>query len=79
VTALPEHACWRAAELRELPELQAAPLEISEASGDLQADLAWLVASAALPVACGSLYLVAELLPLLEADAVRQGCSEPTD
>jgi len=79
VTALPEHACWRAAELRELPELQAAPLEISEASGDLQADLAWLVASAALPVACGSLYLVAELLPLLEADAVRQECSEPTD
>ena len=79
VTALPEHACWRAAELRELPELQAAPLEIGEASGDLQADLAWLVASAALPVACGSLYLVAELLPLLEADAVRQECSEPTD
>jgi len=79
VAALPDHACWSAAELRALPELQVAPLEISEASGDLQADLHWLVASAALPVACGSLYLVAELLPLLEADAVHQGGSEPTD
>ena len=79
VTALPEHACWRAAELRDLPELEAAQLEITDASGDLQADLAWLVASAALPVACGSLYLVAELLPLLDAEVPRQVVGNPTD
>jgi dihydrofolate synthase/folylpolyglutamate synthase len=79
VTALPEHACWRAAELRDLPELEAAQLEITDASGDLQADLAWLVASAALPVACGSLYLVAELLPLLDGEVPRQVVGNPTD
>jgi dihydrofolate synthase / folylpolyglutamate synthase len=79
VTTLPEHACWRAAELRDLPELQAAPLEITDASGDLQADLAWLVGSAALPVACGSLYLVAALLPLLDAEVPRQAVCNPTD
>jgi dihydrofolate synthase/folylpolyglutamate synthase len=32
----------------------------------LASNLAWLVDSPALPVACGSLYLVAELLPLLQ-------------
>ena len=79
VTTLPEHACWRAAELRDVPELQAAPLEITAASGDLQADLAWLVGSAALPVACGSLYLVAELLPLLDAEVPRRADCNPTD
>ena len=79
VTTLPEHACWRAAELQHLPELQAAPLEITDASGDLQADLAWLVGSAALPVACGSLYLVAALLPLLDAEVPRQAVCHPTD
>ena len=55
VTTLPEHACWCSAELQHLPELQAAPLEITDASGDLQADLALLVGAAALPVASGSL------------------------
>ena len=79
VTTLPEHACWCAAELQHLPELQAAPLEITDASGDLQADLAWLVGSAALPVACGSLYLVAALLPLLDAEVPRQAVCHPTD
>ena len=79
VTTLPEQACWCAAELQHLPELQAAPLEITDASGDLQADLAWLVGSAALPVACGSLYLVAALLPLLDAEVPRQAVGNPTD
>ena len=79
VTTLPEHASWCAAELQDLPELQAAPLEITDASGDLQADLAWLVGSAALPVACGSLYLVAALLPLLDAEVPRQAVCHPTD
>jgi hypothetical protein len=32
-----------------------------------------------LPVACGSLYLVAELLPLLDAEVPRQAVGNPTD
>jgi dihydrofolate synthase/folylpolyglutamate synthase len=40
---------------------------MQQATGGLEAQLEWLMDSAALPVACGSLYLVAELLPLLDA------------
>ncbi|MFM8975753.1 MAG: FAD-binding protein [Vulcanococcus sp.] len=60
--ALPEHPSWSAEELEAATGL---PLQPAEA--DLPSNLHWLVASAALPVACGSLYLVAELLPLLDA------------
>jgi len=62
VLALPEHPSWSAEELEAATGL---PLQPAEA--DLPSNLHWLVASAALPVACGSLYLVAELLPLLDA------------
>jgi dihydrofolate synthase/folylpolyglutamate synthase len=40
---------------------------ISAASGEPQQDLLWLVESSQLPVICGSLYLVAALMPLLHA------------
>jgi dihydrofolate synthase/folylpolyglutamate synthase len=63
VVALPEeHSSWSAAELQAATRL---PMEQGE--GDLCEQLHWLVQSTALPVACGSLYLVAELLPLLNA------------
>ena len=62
VLPLPEHPSWSADELQRATGL---PLEPADSS--LQDNLHWLVASAALPVACGSLYLVAELLPLLDA------------
>jgi dihydrofolate synthase/folylpolyglutamate synthase len=63
VVALPaEHSSWSAAELQAATGL---PLEAG--APDLLSNLAWLVNSPALPVACGSLYLVAELLPLLQA------------
>ena len=62
VMPLPEHSSWSAAELQTATELALEP-----AAADLQQNLAWLVASPALPVACGSLLLVAELLPLLDA------------
>jgi hypothetical protein len=63
VVALPaEHNSWSAAELQAASGL---PLETGAI--DLATNLAWLVDSPALPVACGSLYLVAELLPLLQA------------
>ena len=62
VLPLPEHLSWSAEELQAATGL---PLQPAEA--DLPSNLHWLVASAALPVACGSLYLVAELLPLLDA------------
>jgi dihydrofolate synthase / folylpolyglutamate synthase len=63
VIALPaEHSSWSAAELQETTELV-----LQQARGGLHEQLEWLVDSAALPVACGSLYLVAELLPLLDA------------
>jgi dihydrofolate synthase/folylpolyglutamate synthase len=62
VLALPEHPSWSADDLQSATGL---PLEL--AAGTLADNLSWLVASAALPVACGSLYLVAELLPLLDA------------
>ena len=62
VLALPEHPSWSAEALQAATGL---PLEpAAEALAD---NLHWLVASDALPVACGSLYLVAELLPLLDA------------
>ncbi|MFM8674828.1 MAG: bifunctional folylpolyglutamate synthase/dihydrofolate synthase [Vulcanococcus sp.] len=62
VLALPEHPSWSAEELEA-----ATGLPLQPAEDDLPSNLHWLVASAALPVACGSLYLVAELLPLLDA------------
>jgi dihydrofolate synthase/folylpolyglutamate synthase len=63
VVALPaEHSSWSAAELEAATGL---PLEAG--GPDLRSNLAWLIDSPALPVACGSLYLVAELLPLLQA------------
>ena len=61
VCTLPEHGSWPA------EALQRDGVTISPASGDPQRDLGWLVDSPLLPVACGSLYLVAELLPLLQA------------
>ena len=65
VAALPEHTSWSAQELKDA--LSTEMVTITPASGDLGADLAWLVRSPALPVACGSLYLVAALLPHLDA------------
>ena len=65
VAALPEHTSWSAEELKDA--LSTGMVTITPASGDLGADLAWLVPSPALPVACGSLYLVAALLPHLDA------------
>ena len=63
VVALPkEHNSWSAAELQA-----ATGRAMEQAESDLQDQLHWLVQSPALPVACGSLYLVAELLPLLNA------------
>ncbi|MBV2351551.1 bifunctional folylpolyglutamate synthase/dihydrofolate synthase [Synechococcus sp. HK05] len=63
VVALPaEHSSWSAEELQAATGL---PLEAG--APDLLSNLAWLIDSPALPVACGSLYLVAELLPLLQA------------
>jgi len=62
VLPLPEHPSWSAEELEA-----ATGLPLQPAEDDLPSNLHWLVASAALPVACGSLYLVAELLPLLDA------------
>ncbi|MFM7651373.1 MAG: bifunctional folylpolyglutamate synthase/dihydrofolate synthase [Vulcanococcus sp.] len=86
VAALSEHNSWSADELRAVQggeaqglgrEAQAvggATVAITPASGDLQADLAWLVSSPLLPVACGSLYLVGALLPLLDpTDAAPAG------
>ncbi|MFZ9952170.1 MAG: bifunctional folylpolyglutamate synthase/dihydrofolate synthase [Vulcanococcus sp.] len=66
VAALPEHPSWSAEELQAA--LGTGAVRIRSASGDLDADLAWLVRSPALPVACGSLYLVAALLPHLDPD-----------
>jgi dihydrofolate synthase/folylpolyglutamate synthase len=63
VVALPaEHSSWSAEALQT-----ATGLQLEAGAADLASNLAWLVQSPALPVACGSLYLVAELLPLLEA------------
>jgi dihydrofolate synthase / folylpolyglutamate synthase len=70
VRQLPEHSSWSAAELRAAleaaPGLNSGAISLSDASGEPEADLGWLVASAGLPVACGSLYLVANLLPHLD-------------
>lgn len=63
VVSLPEeHSSWSAAELQA-----ATGLAMEQGEGHLCDQLHWLVQSTALPVACGSLYLVAELLPLLKA------------
>lgn len=63
VVRLPaEHSSWSAAELQEAT---GHPMQAGDEN--LNQQLAWLVDSPLLPVACGSLYLVAELLPLLEA------------
>jgi dihydrofolate synthase/folylpolyglutamate synthase len=63
VVALPaEHNSWSAAELQA-----ATGVAMEQGEGALSTQLRWLVQSAGLPVACGSLYLVAELLPLLNA------------
>jgi len=63
VVALPdEHRSWQAAELQ-----RATGHAIEAGVGSWHEQLQWLVQSDALPVACGSLYLVAELLPLLNA------------
>jgi dihydrofolate synthase/folylpolyglutamate synthase len=63
VVALPaEHSSWSAAELQA-----STGMAMEQGEGDLRTQLNWLVQSTALPVACGSLYLVAELLPLLNA------------
>ncbi|WP_010318108.1 folylpolyglutamate synthase/dihydrofolate synthase family protein [Synechococcus sp. CB0205] len=60
VVTLPEHRSWSAAELRQdVPGIE-------DGSSDLSENLEWLVQSERLPVACGSLYLVAALLPLLD-------------
>ena len=60
VVTLPEHSSWSAAELRQhVPGIEDGPSDLSE-------NLEWLVQSERLPVACGSLYLVAALLPLLD-------------
>ncbi len=64
VAPLPEHSSWSAEELKAA--LGSDSVSITPASGDPEADLAWLVSSPALPVACGSLYLVAALLPRLD-------------
>jgi dihydrofolate synthase/folylpolyglutamate synthase len=57
-----EHLSWSA------DDLQAATgWAIEPGSRELREQLRWLVDSPGLPVACGSLYLVAELLPLLQA------------
>jgi dihydrofolate synthase/folylpolyglutamate synthase len=67
VVLLPDHPSWSASALREaLQALGPEAVEIAAGSGDLAADLSWLVQSQALPVVAGSLYLVAEVLPLLD-------------
>ena len=84
VASLPEHSSWSAEELQaalasEAQALGGAPVAISPASGHAAADLAWLVSSPALPVACGSLYLVAALLPLLDPAAAAPVGAGTTD
>ena len=68
VVPLPDHQSWTAEELEAaLADATAmSAVSIQAGSGDHPLDLAWLVQSPALPVACGSLYLVAALLPLLD-------------
>jgi dihydrofolate synthase/folylpolyglutamate synthase len=62
VVALPqEHSSWSAGDLEA-----ATGFQLETGAPELASNLAWLVDSPALPVACGSLYLVAELLPLLQ-------------
>ena len=62
VVSLPqEHSSWSAGDLEA-----ATGFQLETGAPELASNLAWLVDSPALPVACGSLYLVAELLPLLQ-------------
>jgi dihydrofolate synthase/folylpolyglutamate synthase len=62
VVALPqEHSSWSAGDLEA-----ATGFQLEAGAPEPANNLAWLVDSPALPVACGSLYLVAELLPLLQ-------------
>jgi dihydrofolate synthase/folylpolyglutamate synthase len=62
VVALPqEHSSWSAGDLEA-----ATGFQLETGAPERASNLAWLVDSPALPVACGSLYLVAELLPLLQ-------------
>lgn len=67
ICSLSEHSSWSAEELNaELdPHLRQA-VAITPAEANLAANLPWLVDSPQLPVACGSLYLVGALLPLLK-------------
>ncbi len=74
VVALPEHRSWSADELSTALAAAGggrgsgggpAP-RLDAGSGRLEDDLAWLVASPALPVVAGSLYLVAAVLPRLD-------------
>jgi dihydrofolate synthase / folylpolyglutamate synthase len=80
VCALPEHSSWSAAELmgalQGSPGLGRIPIDLRDASGDPEADLDWLVSAAGLPVACGSLYLVANLMP--ELDPMPTAGADPT-
>ena len=67
ICALPDHSSWSADELRAaLDPALAESTTIDAAEADLASNLPWLVESPNLPVACGSLYLVGALLPLLE-------------
>jgi dihydrofolate synthase/folylpolyglutamate synthase len=63
VVPLPEHRSWTAAELP--PPCPAAA--IADGAPELDANLSWLIDSEALPVVAGSLYLVAAVLPRLDA------------
>ena len=78
ITPVPEHRSWEAGELQAaLADSAAAAsaglhpeaITLHNGGDDPAADLAWLVASPLLPVACGSLYLVADLLPRLDPEA----------
>lgn len=68
VCPLPEHSSWNAAELIAALAPGSTGIDLRDASGDPGQDLSWLVACDGLPVACGSLYLVANLLPHLSPD-----------
>jgi dihydrofolate synthase/folylpolyglutamate synthase len=66
VLALPGHACWSAEDLEQAgpwPDIRLLPLP------ELRQGLDWLSASTALPVVAGSLYLLGQVLPLLERQA----------
>jgi dihydrofolate synthase/folylpolyglutamate synthase len=66
IAAIPGHRCWQVHELAErLPDL-APGLRVSQG---LEADLAWLTAAEGdLPVIAGSLHLLGEVIPRLDAE-----------